>query len=108
MKSKFEIFRGRNGGFYFRLKDASGRIILKSEKYSSFDSVTAGIESVKKNSSILDHFEKREAKDGRHYFVLKAKNGQIVGVSDFYVSRTGREGDLIAVSETSGSADIVK
>jgi uncharacterized protein YegP (UPF0339 family) len=33
--AKFEIFKGKNGNFYFRLKSGSNEIIAQSEGYVS-------------------------------------------------------------------------
>ena len=47
-----------------------------------------GIASVKKNATKRDCFETRTAKNGKSYFVLIAKNGEIIGQSQMYAHRT--------------------
>lgn len=49
---KFEIFRGKNDQFYFRLKAPNGKIIAQSEGYKSKDGCVLGITSVKGNAEI--------------------------------------------------------
>ena len=49
---KFEIFKGTNGNYYFRLKASNGEIIAQSEGYSSKQGAQDGIASVKKNAPI--------------------------------------------------------
>jgi uncharacterized protein len=49
---KFEIFKGTNGKYYFRLKASNGEIIAQSEGYSSKQGAQDGIASVKKNAPI--------------------------------------------------------
>lgn len=44
---KFEIFKGKNGNFYFHLKAANGQIIAASEGYTSKQGAQDGIASVK-------------------------------------------------------------
>jgi uncharacterized protein YegP (UPF0339 family) len=44
---KFEIFRGVNGNYYFRLKAANGQIIAASEGYTTKQSAKDGINAVK-------------------------------------------------------------
>lgn len=44
---KFEIFKGVNGNYYFRLKAANGQIIATSEGYTTKQSAQDGITSVK-------------------------------------------------------------
>jgi len=47
---KFEIIKGRNGQYYFRLKADNGEIIAQSEGYTRKAAAQNGIESVKKNA----------------------------------------------------------
>ncbi len=49
---KFEIFKGTDGKFYFRLKAVNGEIIAHSEAYSTKQGAQDGIASVKKNAPI--------------------------------------------------------
>ena len=44
---KFEIFKGINGNYYFRLKAANGQIIAASEGYASKQGAQDGIAAVK-------------------------------------------------------------
>jgi uncharacterized protein len=49
---KFEIFKGADGKYYFRLKAGNGEIIAHSQGYSSKQGAQDGIASVKKNAPI--------------------------------------------------------
>lgn len=49
---KFEIFKGNDGKYYFRLKAVNGEIIAHSEGYSTKQGANDGIASVKKNAPI--------------------------------------------------------
>ncbi len=86
MAGKFEIFTGNNNEFYFRLKAGNGEQILASEGYKSKPSCKNGIASVQKNCGDENCFEVREAKNGKHYFVLKSTNKQEIGRSQMYAS----------------------
>ena len=97
----FEIFSGKDGKYYFRLKASNGQIILKSEGYKSKNSSLQGIDSVKINAQNLTRFERKQAKNGKYFFVLKASNGQIIGVSDFYSSEAARESAIASVLKNS-------
>lgn len=44
---KFEIFKGINGNYYFRLKAANGQIMATSEGYTTKQSAQDGIAAVK-------------------------------------------------------------
>ena len=39
---------------------------------------------MRKNAATEKRFEKREARNGEQYFVLKAANGEIIGKSEMY------------------------
>jgi uncharacterized protein YegP (UPF0339 family) len=89
--SRFELFRGRDGQFYFHLRAGNGERILASEGYTTRSAAIAGINSVKANGTSERRFLFREARDGSHYFVLTATNGRIIGVSEMYVSKSNAE-----------------
>ena len=50
MAAKFEVFKGTNGDFRFRLKAANGKIIAQGQGYKTKDACLKGIESIKKNA----------------------------------------------------------
>ena len=82
--AKFTISKGRNAKYYFNLKGPNGEIILASQGYAGRDGCRKGIESVRTNSRVQARFEAKTSKRGQSYFVLKAKNGQVVGQSQMY------------------------
>ena len=102
----FVISRRKNDEFQFVLKAGNGEIILTSEGYSSKANCTNGIESVKRNSQDNSKFDKKEAKDGRTYFNLKATNGQIIGSSQMYSSTSGRDNGIESVKKNAPDAEV--
>jgi len=44
--AKFEIFKGKDGKYYFHLKSANGEIIAQSQGYSSKAHAEAGVAAV--------------------------------------------------------------
>lgn len=102
----FLITKRKNDEFQFVLKAGNGEVILTSEGYSSKTNCTNGIESVKKNSQDDSKFEKKEAKDGKTYFNLKATNGQIIGSSEMYSSVSGRDNGIESVKKNAPSAEV--
>ena len=106
---KFELKGAANNKFMFNLKAGNGQVILTSELYNSKDSCLNGIESVKSCSSEDGSFDRRESKNGDPYFVLKAKNGQIIGKSEMYSSSSAMENGIRSCMEngpTSPTDDI--
>jgi len=44
--AKFEIFKGKDGKFYFHLKSSNGEIIAQSQGYSNKQHAEAGVAAV--------------------------------------------------------------
>ncbi len=100
MHSLFEIYNDKSGEYRFRIKSVNNQIILSSEGYTSKQNAENAIASVQRNSKNPENFVRKLSKDGRHYFVIKAGNGKIIGKSPRYKSKTGLEG-VIKVLENS-------
>lgn len=82
--SKYEVKRNSKEEWYFLLKASNGEVVLVSESYKNKSGATTGINSVRANATNPDNFEVRESKDNKFYFVLKAQNGEVIGVSETY------------------------
>lgn len=104
---KFEISKRKNGEFQFNLKASNGQVILGSEGYTTKANCINGIESVKKNSQVDERFERKEAKNNKPYFNLKATNGQIIGTSEMYESVAGRDNGIESVKKNAPDAEVV-
>jgi uncharacterized protein len=96
-KGRFETFVGQDGQYYFHLLAGNGEKVLASQGYSSATAAQAGIGSVNVNGTEAAAYELRLASDGSSYFVLKAANGQIVGISEMYVSEANAKRGLTTV-----------
>lgn len=108
-QAKYEMFKSeKNNEFYFHLKAAgNSEIILQSEGYTRKASCLNGIESVKKNSQSEDNFDRLVAKNGEYYFNLVAGNGEIIGNSETYKSKQGRDHGIESVMRNAPNAEIV-
>lgn len=107
MAGKFVISKGKDEKDYFVLKASNGEVILQSQGYKSATGCENGIESVKTNSQDPSKFECREAKDGRTYFVLNASNGQEIGRSQMYKTKSGCDNGQASVAKNAADATIV-
>ena len=106
MPGKFEIKAGKNGKFRFNLKASNGQIILTSESYDSRNGCERGIESIRKNAGNDARFERKAAKDGSSYFVLKAANGEPIGKSEMYKSKRSMENGIASVGKNAPDATV--
>ena len=108
-------------GIKFDLKAGNGEVIASSEVYSSDAACRKGIESVRKNAveaNLEDQtvedvvkvthpkFEMYTDKAGEFRFRLKAKNGEIIAVSEGYKSKASCLNGIESVRKNAPEADI--
>ena len=103
---KFVVKTDASGQYRFNLKAGNGQVILSSEAYTTKAACDNGIESVKKNSQDDAKFERLEAKNGKHYFNLKAGNGQVIGSSQMYADASGMENGIQSVTKNAPDAEV--
>jgi uncharacterized protein YegP (UPF0339 family) len=103
---RFKISKGSGDEYTFNLTAANGETILASERYTTRASAEGGVAAVKANAGDDARYERRIAKDEQLYFVLKAGNGEIVGVSETYTSGAAREQGIRAVQVNAGVAAV--
>ena len=106
MSAKFEIKHSANGQYMFNLKAPNGEVILTSETYHQKRSAEEGIASVRANAGDDSRFERKVAKDGSPYSVLKAANGEVVGKSEMYSSNSAMEKGIASVAKNASEAVI--
>ena len=104
MAGKFEIFKDKRGEFRFRLRASNGEIVLASEGYRSKAGANNGAASVKKNCRSAKCFEAKPAASGKHRFVMKARNHQVIGTSQVYPTEAARNKGIKAIARAAGGA----
>lgn len=119
---KFEIKKVKTG-IKFNLKAGNGEIIATSEVYSAMASCKNGIASVQKNAPIAalenqtvegyateknPKFEVYTDKAGEFRFRLKAKNGEIIAVSEGYKAIASCLNGIESVRKNAVDAKIVE
>ena len=118
---KFAIKETKTG-VKFDLKAGNGEVILSSEVYKSEASCRKGIASVMRNApaavedQTVEEFEalkhpKYEIyldKAGEFRFRLKARNGEIIGVSEGYKAKNSCLNGIESVKKNAPDAPIVK
>jgi uncharacterized protein YegP (UPF0339 family) len=104
---KFELFQSeKSEKYHFNLKAKNGQVILSSQGYASKANAKKGIESVRKNAGIDDHYEIKEASNGKWFFNLLAGNKQVIGTSQMYASKSGLENGIDSVKTNGPEAEI--
>lgn len=108
-------------GYKFDLKASNGEVIATSEVYTTESACKNGIESVKKcseagiedqtvqNYEVLKHpkFELYSDKSGEFRFRLKARNGEIIAVSEGYKTKPSCINGIESVKKNAPQADVV-
>ena len=116
------ILKQTGTGFKFDLKAGNGETIATSEVYTTEAACLNGIESVKKNciGEVEDQtaeevvevkhpkFEVYTDKAGEFRFRLKARNGEIIAVSEGYTSKAGCLNGVESVKKNAPEAEVVK
>jgi uncharacterized protein YegP (UPF0339 family) len=99
MAARFVLKAAKGEQFMFNLKAGNNEVILTSELYKQKQGAEKGIESVRKNAASDARFERRTAKNGESYFVLKAPNGEVIGTSEMYSSASSVEKGIASVKK---------
>jgi hypothetical protein len=93
----FETFQGLDGRYYFNLVAGNGQNVLRSQGYTRLASAQGGVSSVLTNGYDKRNFDIKQASNGDWYFNLKAGNGEIIGTSELYASKTNAERGAVTV-----------
>ena len=118
--SKF-VIREVASGIKFDLKHTNGQVIATSEVYTTMDACKDGVASVKNNAPIANvenqtvegyevqkhpKFEMYEDKAGEFRFRLKARNGQVIAVSEGNTTKASCENGIASVKKNAPEAEI--
>ena len=110
-------------GIKFDLKAGNGEVIATSEVYSSDAACKNGIESVRKNSTLAKledqtvegfetvtnpKFEVYQDKAGEYRFRLKARNGEIIAVSEGYKAKASCLNGIESVRKNAPEAPVTE
>ena len=117
------VIRTVNSGIKFDLKATNGQVILTSEVYTTKAACRNGVESIMKNAPVANvedqtvegfetvthpKFEMYQDKAGEFRFRLKARNGEIIGVSEGYTSKPNCVNGVESVKKNAAEAEIVE
>ena len=116
------VIKETNTGYTFSLKASNGEIIATGgEVYNTLASVKNGVESVSKNAPIANvedqtvegaqtennpKFEIYTDKAGEFRFRLKARNGQIIAVSEGYKKLESCKNGIESVRKNAADASV--
>jgi len=102
---KFQLFKDKVGEFRFNLFAKNGENILRSsEGYTTKQNCQIGIASVKVNAPYDFRYDRKLATNGQYFFVLKASNGEALGISEMYTTASARDNGIEAVKRDAPNA----
>ena len=120
--SRFEM-RKVPSGLKFDLYAANGKSILTSEVYTTVHACRKGMESVRKNAAAArledqtkegwvnltnPKFQLYCDRAGDYRFRLRARNGEIIAISENYNAKAGALNGIESVKKNSAEAEIVE
>ena len=110
-------------GVKFDLAATNGEVIVTSEVYTTKAACLKGVESVRANAPVAaledqtvegfeeqkhPKFEMYQDKAGEFRFRLKARNGEIIAVSEGYAAKAGCKNGVESVRKNAPDAQIVE
>ena len=117
------VIKATKTGFVFNLKAGNGEVIATSEVYTTEAACMKGVESVRKNAAeakLEDQtvaevaavtnpkFELYTDKTGEFRFRLKARNGEIIAVSEGYKAKASCLNGIDSVRRNAPDAAVEK
>lgn len=115
------VIRTVDSGMKFDLRASNGQTVATSEVYTSRDACEKGIASVRKNAPAArledrteegggpvsnPKFELYLDRAGQYRFCLKARNGQVIAVSEGYRAKAGCLAGIESVKANAPDAEI--
>ena len=117
------VIREVSSGVKFDLLAGNGQVIATSEVYTTRAACENGVESVRKNAPVANledqtapgfetatnpKFELYEDKGGEFRFRLKARNGEVIAVSEGYKAKASCENGIESVRKNAPEAEIAE
>jgi hypothetical protein len=104
--ASFVLKKSADKQFHFVLTAENNEPILTSETYTTKAGAQGGIQSVRDNSTKDHLYERKQAADGSHYFILKSANGEPIGRSETYPYLDAAERGVAAVKRVARRAPV--
>ncbi len=105
----FVVYNDRMGEWRFRFMCTIGINRLRaSEGYNAKASALKAIESVKRNLQEQRRFDYKLNSRGKHFFTLRARNGNILAVSRNHLELDDLEGDINVLKHQAPRAEVVE
>lgn len=117
------VIKKTNTGYNFHLKAGNGETIATGEVYKELETCHNGVQSVIKNAPVANledqtvegfeeqkhpKFELYKDKSEQFRFRLKAKNGEVIAVSEAYTTKANCKNGIASVVKNVEDAKIIE
>ena len=92
-----EIGAGQSGQFHFNFHAGNGQIVLSSESYTTEAAAYNGAFAVQQDGQNPAAYTVHESASGSFYFTVRADNGQIIGTSQQYSTKSNAQAGASAL-----------
>ncbi len=97
--ARVEVSASDTGGFHFNMFAKNGQIVVASEHYTTEAAAYNGAFAVATDGQNTAAYTVLESSDHNFYFNVKAQNGQIVGTSQMYTTKSTAEAAVTATAK---------
>jgi len=93
------IGAGESGQYHFNFHAVNGAVVLSSESYTTEAAAYNGAMAVQQDGQNAAAYTINESAAGTFYFTVKAQNGQVIGTSQQYSTRSNAQAGQAALQK---------
>jgi uncharacterized protein YegP (UPF0339 family) len=105
--SQITITKTADDKFIFTLSDSNQQVLFTSVGYSTMPEVRQAIAVLQNRAAQFPNFERKKTPTNKMYFVIRTKDGRIIGDSEKHASIAALENSINAVNQSATKAPIV-
>jgi uncharacterized protein YegP (UPF0339 family) len=95
--ARVEVLQGESGQWRFNVHAKNGQIVLSSEQYTSEAGAVNGAVAVQTVGTDASAYTLQQNASKGWYFTVKADNGQIIGVSQQYTTKSSAQSAITSL-----------
>jgi uncharacterized protein len=97
--ARLEVAAGETGKFHFNFFARNGEKVLSSESYTTDAAAFNGAFAVQTEGQSAASYTLKQNTSGGFYFTVKALNGQVIGVSQQYSTKSAAESGMASLQK---------
>jgi len=97
--ARLDVAVGETGKFHFNFFARNGEKVLSSESYTTDAAAFNGAFAVQTEGQSTAAYSLKQNTSGGFYFTVKALNGQVIGVSQQYTTKSGAESGMASLQK---------